>query len=813
MKKTLLLALGLLTISSISALAENIELNGKSYEINTLIDRDLGPGVKYTRLRLPGYPLNVNMLRIDVTNPYVSVEVQQGSDKLYSTESLVNGAKRHSYPGHVALAGANANFWCVSGQPPYSDLMIGVTYNGNLQNGKIITETNCKNDQYNGGLKHTGITGISTDGKVYSSNNFSWEGWITNDATGPLEIYQCNKIVRDEEICLYNSFYPSTRSFRCCNMDGSSGTNHFVVIPNCATEVYLTMEEGSKWSAGNDMTFTVAKVKTNAGDGTLGDYDLALVGRGSKGEALAKLSEGDKVSVNYSWIDPNGQRITMNNLVGGNAQVLVNGELTKYNDSENYNSQVYSRTGYGCNEDGTILYIIVIDKAVDPVYGSSAGCSTSVMCQLAMHYGCTSMTNFDAGGSAMMMVGDKIINKTTEANPRAVANGMVAFSIAPEDNTVARLEFYDYVLKSPIYASSEPRIIAYNQYGAVINDNFKDAVLSCPEEAGTCSGNTFTAGGQGVESTLTATYNGVSVTKPISIIQSQLSLRIKPILIDFHRNYPIEVTATVDGNVFTYDPASIVWNVSDNDIVNIDQNGILTGLAEGTAEITGTIGEFTDKTTVTVEESQAALVPLDGSVINPDSWTTKGASVKNIEMTPTGSEGGFNLDFNISSTRGPSVTISKTVRLYSLPDAIEMHLNPGTTQLRGIEFYLVPGFGLDPVKYTYEQTLTPSSDNKILIPVDVFADSKDLLTYPVTFDSVKFNLSGPAGDNRMVVSSLHAVYNNFSDGVGEVIADGLQDDGKEHFYNLNGVEVDNSNLAPGLYIKVSGGEAKKVIIK
>lgn len=814
MKKSLLLTAGFLAVACYAS-AESVTLNGKDYEINTLIDYDLGPGVRYTRLRVPAYPLNVNMLRIDVTNPYNSVEVQQASEKLYSTESLVTGAKRNSKAGHVALAGANANFWCVSGQPPYSDQLIGVTYNGNLKNGKIITETNCKNDKYNGGLAHTGITGISTDNKVYSSNNFSWVGSIMSDVTGELEIYQCNKIVRDEEIGLYNSFYPSTRTFRCCDVyyDDASKKNHFSIVPNCATEVYLSMDAGQEWSAGDNMVFTVKEVKTNAGAGTIGSYDLALVGRGSKAVALAKLKAGDKVTVNYSWIDPNGNRIKMNNLVGGNAQVLVNNELTKYNDSEAYNSQIYSRTGYGCDAEGKTLYIIVIDKATDPTYGSSAGCPTKVMCELAMHYGCSSMTNYDAGGSAMMMVGDKIINKTTEANPRAVANGMVAYSTAPEDNEVKRLEFYDYELKSPIYASSSPRIIAYNQYGAIISDDFTGATLSCPEEAGTCEGQTFTAGGKGMETTLTATYNGVSVTKPIKIFESEMSIRVKPLHIDYHRQYPVEVTALVDDKTYYYDPAVMDWTISDENVVNIDEKGILTGVSEGVSEISCAIGTFSDKTTVTVEEANAALMPIDGSEINPEDWKITYSSTKNGVITPSGTSSGFGLDFNITNTRAPKITLSKDVKMYSLPDAIEITVNPGTTSIKNIMISLQPANESRAVSYTYEETMPTSTDTKIVLPIDEFGDSKDLATYPVVFKSIAFTLNGPTGNTHLDVKSIHGVYNNFTDGVDGIIADGIVNDGKVHYYNLNGTEASAEQLLPGLYIKVADGKAEKITVK
>lgn len=87
--------------------AESIQIEDSSYEITYIAERDLGPGIHYTRFRLDQFPLNVHLLKVDMTNPYNRVENTQANDKLYGTERLVSAAARQSYPGHVAVAGAN----------------------------------------------------------------------------------------------------------------------------------------------------------------------------------------------------------------------------------------------------------------------------------------------------------------------------------------------------------------------------------------------------------------------------------------------------------------------------------------------------------------------------------------------------------------------------------------------------------------------------------------------------------------------------------------------------------------------------------
>lgn len=820
MKKLLLASLLLCAAcpSVLSADPVSVTINEKEYSISTLIDRDLGPGVHYTRLRLPGYPLNVNLLRIDVTNPYNSIETTQANDRLYGTESLVTAAKRQTYDGHVALAGANANFWCVGGQPPFSDQLIGVTYNGNLRNGKIITETNCYSDQWNGGPAHTGIVGVTPDKRAYSGNNWTWKGYMTSEATGTTEIISTNKIVRDEELNIFNSHYGTSRTFRCCDQVMENGKWTFKIIPECATEVYLTMDEGQKWSAGDNMTFTVKEIKQNAGAGTLGNYDLAIVGRGSKATALAALKAGDKVSINYSWINPQGQPVTFSNLVGGNAQVMVDGELTKYNETETYNSQVYSRTGYGTDAAGKTLYIIVIDKSYDITYGQSAGCPTAVMCTIAKAYGCTNMTNFDAGGSAEMLVGNAIINKTTEGSPRAVANGMIAYSTAPQDNEVARIEFDDYLLQAPVYSSYTPRILAYNKYGALINDDLKDVVLSCPQQAGTCDGQTFSAGGNVMETTLTATYKGTVVTsKPITIMQAQPQIRIKPqILIDRTREYPMEVTAEANGTTYLYDPAKINWTLSSHDVASIDAHGVLRGIAEGSVEIGATVGDFNDATEVKVEIADAPFIPLEKTAVDPSTWKVSGTSMSATSVSALDEKGGLAVDYTIRTARAPQVTIAKDIRLYSLPDAIAIDINPGKAQIKQITLTLVPANNTRGVTVSHDVTLDADKVNRITFPLSEFGDDKDLIFFPVSFKSISMSSGDKAKTECHVeIPSILAVYNNFYDGVDNVVSDNtpVNPDAPVEFYTIQGVRVNGAMLTPGLYIRRQGANVSKIIIK
>ncbi len=766
--KSLLFSLFVLPLCGQAQGVDTIVINDVNYHTDVIVDRDLGPGINYKRLRIPDYPLNVNILMMDLNNPYNRIETTQASETLFKTEKLATAYNRQMTDEKRPIAGANGNFWCVATQEPYSDLLIGATYNANLRNGKIITETNGHSDQWDGGPSRTGVIAIDTSKKLWIQSMY-YAGTVSNEKIGNLTIHQANKVVRDEEICLYNSYYGSTKTFMPIEQyKGDDGKKHWNVLSGVATEVYLNINEGQKWMAGEPMVCTVADVKTDAGNGALGSYDLCIVGRGANKDALAQLVAGDQVIINYSWSTADGVTPIIEQAIGGNAMVMLDGEMTGRNDDETYNSQIYSRTAYGSSADGKTLYIIVIDKSTDPIYGVSAGCNTRVMCQIIKHYGCANLCNVDAGGSAQMMVKGEVINKTTENTPRAVANGWFLYSIAPQDNVIARLEFDDVALMAPPYSTYEPKILGYNQYGDLIDEDVQGFTLTCDESVGTTEGSSFIAGGNACIGNLTATYNGVSVTKPITIKNADLAIRIKPLMIDAAREYSMEVTATIDQNVYVYDPARISWTVENDEIINIDENGVLRGLKEGKSMVIGTIGEFTDTTYVTVEIASAAkLYPSDWT-----GWIAKGSGVSGSVLAEDGT-----LSFTYSGGRSVYSQISKDIVYYSLPDKLWLSFTP-TVNIASISVDL----RTQSITRTNWVEILPSSGTSFIagethvveISISALGEPTDLILYPVSLHCLKFIIEKNdtyKGAQSIKLNELSAEYNNYSAGIEKIVMD------------------------------------------
>ena len=163
--------------------------------------------------------------------------------------------------------------------------------------------------------------------------------------------------------------------------------------------------------------------------------------------------------------------------------------------------------------------MMVIDKSTDPVYGKSAGLNTAKASQIARHFGCSNMMQCDGGGSAELYVTKAIVNKTTESTPRAVANCLMVFDNAPEDNTTAevRVDTPDEVISLPVGGSLTPAILLYNQYGSLLGSKSGGYTLRCSEGLGKITGTTLTASSTPVYGYITVECDGVKCTHAVSV--------------------------------------------------------------------------------------------------------------------------------------------------------------------------------------------------------------------------------------------------------------------------------------------------------
>ena len=743
----------MLCLSSISA-PRKVLLNGREYAVDTIMRRQVGPGIMHTRVRVPDYPLNAYVLEMDMTNTYNRVETTQAYNSLGRTELLANAYKRHKEQGKKPIAGCNGSFWCVTGSGEPKNWMLGSPFGGEVVNDTLYLNTNTSADTWNGGPARASSTIIDTDKRVHVGPH-QWFGYVKSSKfDAAQEIIQVNKRVDTGQLTLFNH---------------AIGRNHtFYAVADCHY-VYLKLKSGERWTTASDITFEVAEVKLNANNQVLGDYDACLVGDGNYKAQLERLASGDEVTINHYWIalqEEDKSPIKVENMLEGNAWIMLHGEITHRATDETYNTQTYSKCAYGNNKEGNKLFMLVIDMSTHPEYGRSAGCNTTVMANL-FKFLCPelwNLTNNDAGGSAQMMVDGVVVNKTTEATPRAVANGMLMFSVAPEEeaDVVASLAFDELHIASPTYFSIAPKVLAYNKYGELIADGLEGVTYTCSESVGepSADGSKIEVGGNVGQGTITAHYGGVEVTAPIEVVNSVFAIRIKPkILIDNVRTYPLEVTTELNGEQLVCDARRFVWTVGDADVAQIE-DGVLRGISEGTTTITAALDGLSDQTTVTVE-----VAPTPEIEETFADWTLSSANLSTDAVLDA--EG--NVSFGYQGARKAQIVLEKDMTFYSLPDHLIYDVET-STRLVYVEMDIRPGNS--EVENLVRPTGVTAAGKYQFDLIEHVGDLSDLKNYPIVIKSVRYllhHLQYNSGSNT-IKHKITAQYDHYTSGIDNATA-------------------------------------------
>ena len=758
--KRLLHSFLLITLFTLNGFA-SITLGGNTYETDTLYRRQVGPGMVTTIVRIPDYPLNIYITETDLNNPNNRVETTLGYSTVGRSESLLNAVKRNRTATKRPIVACNSNFWCVSAEWPPREFELGTPYCSVIRNDSICVNAETNEDNWCYGPGYTGGTAISRDKTLYFDHIIPSATITSERLNAPVIFETVNRRCILNHVTLWTPAHTRTRQFETDWIStGERGNAH-------TDNYYLTLKAGERWGINHDMTFVVTRIVRDADRQTLGNYDACITCSGTQAQVMATLAEGDEITINYGMTaQGSGERPEIENMVEGIGLVMKNGELTNNNYDLDYNTKVYSRTGYGASADGKHLIMMVIDMSLSKKYGRSAGCNTETMC-LIMQQLCpyvSDITTMDAGGSAMMIVGDECISTTTEGTPRAVACGWMVEAVGEEDNTVASIAFADFKAEAPIYSSYVPKILGYNTIGELINEDVKGFTLTCDEAIGSTEGDTFIAAGQEAHGTLTAHLGDMTATLPVTTLMAQPAIKVKPLLID-SRDYPIEVTATVNDKTYTYDPSKLVWSIDDPSIATIE-NGVLMPKRNGSTRLTCQIGEFNDQDSVTVEIS---TVPFLNQSWND--WTLKASGANNLVLSTDGT-----LSFYYNSSRAPYLSLKKDITFYSLPDTIALTFNSTIpidyVQIDARNRYFT---SLNYEKYEPEGGFEANKDYTLRINLDQMGGINQVGTYPITLKEVKFSpsKSAPKGDYSISLKALYAHYPNVAAGLtGDVNGDG-----------------------------------------
>lgn len=770
------------------------DIQGKTYQVDTLFHAKVGPSTTETSLELSGAgKLRIFYTTTDITDPSVDLRVTKGANKLAGVATLSTMCKNATNSEARYFSGVNADFF--GGTRPIGS---------NVVDSHVIYAIN------------DGWSAFWTtdQGKIGLGN--PWFKAIAKCGDKSANVTGINTDRGENALVIYN-----------ISRGTNTGTNVY------GNEVKMSLIEGSITMRGKAKC-KVESQPSSTGSMLLSDNTLVLSGNGTGSEFVAGLNVGDIIEFDFTTeFDQEGM---IDQLVGGCPVILKDNETLNTQGAIDHLVANHPRTAIGYDASATKVVMLVVDGRQT----TSAGCTSRALADIMRNVGCTDALNFDGGGSSELYSSNLgIRNSPSDGKERTVCNAIWAVAVSPQDSQVAEIRFEQHgVFVMPRFGYFKPRVYAYNKYGELIDTDFADYTLSCPEGLGSIveNGSTLFASGHGIHA-LTATYGSCTTTIPVEIGQAEPSFRLSQILIDNNRTYSVEVQALVNGQYMSIDNSALTWSSTDDNIVSVDNSGTIKGLKEGKATISGNVENIGGTIDVAVEIASSRYMPISNNF--DDSWTISKSGISDFNIS--GNSPFAQLDFKVSNARSASVSLKKETTLYSLPDSVKIVVNPGDATIKSFTITM-NGNGLRSKPITVEPVLTPNADNTILVAVSDFVDISDISVYPITFSSLKINFGGTVGVPYHVdIKTIEAVYSaipSSGSGIVETTDDeendlllshnpsspgesiSLNDDTEFRIYNATGQLVISGNgntfnapQTPGVYLVVTKHQSAKLLVR
>lgn len=610
--------------------------------LDTLSSRYVGPGVLYTDIIARDITWTIKVLRVDLKNPFISLEAVKAKESYYGYERTSAMAQRRTYDGHYVVGAINADYY-------------------NTSNGAITNIQIGKGQMYRGPIKSS-LIGFDVNNKPFidicTLNSFV----VSGDSS--LVINEVNQARGTDKLILYN-FY----------MGASTGTNTY------GTEALITPM--SEWLVNDTLKCVVEKIENGVGNMTIPTGKAVLSGHGLAASFITNnLHVGDTIKV-YMGLTTGLKKIK--ELVGGHPRLVKNGAnyldaALKGGEPGSSTTTRAPRSVAGISKDSTYLYLVTIDGRQT----SSDGATLDELANLMINLGLYDAFNLDGGGSTTMVMRNSVMNSPSDGNERSVANCLLVVSSAPKTpDVVSKVGFTYNYRKFLIYSAQKLQLSVY------ANDAYDNAAVLDPSqlsfsaspELGTVDKNgIFTAAKTPGKGYVYLKYKNFTDSSYISLIPiTKLTAAPKASAID--ATTPLKLTATMlasDNTERLPAATDLSWKSLDTNIAVVNAQGSVLGKNEGKTRIVAT---FLDNVTDTVDIT--VLIGRGRPVVDPmeslTGWTLSGS---NMDLTASKfgisnesrSEGAasFKVDFNYAynATYANLVYLNCNVPFYGLPDTV-----------------------------------------------------------------------------------------------------------------------------------------------
>ncbi len=690
----ILCALALALVCTTGSARDQWTVGDKTYEVDTLIFPHLvGPGVTAAKFDLPAMPLKVSVVEMDLTNPYIVMETCLGGDKSVASETPVNMASRNSRPGHEVVAAVNGDFFMTS---PTNE--VGLPVSGQVRNDELVLSSHNRACFVLDDQQHPYIDRLSFTGRV----------------TGGEHSFALNLVNRMryayENIAANQSFL-FTRSYGPVTYDAS----------NSGKMVLLSPAQGEfAWRANGLEHCIIEDIFDAQGSSPIPDGKAVLWLKGTYANQTEWMTIGGTLDISFTLTLNNGpQDVNIHQLIGGSNHIIMqNGQFM-----EDW-AERHPRTAIGFNADSTRLYFVVVDGR----HLTSTGVTLLEMKGIFDALGAVTAVNLDGGGSSCILANDEVLNHPSDGPVRAVGNGCLIVSVAPQDEEIGIINFEPRCFNLSISATTTFGVWGYNQYGVLKTRDLQGCTFTCDPQVGTFDEDgTFHAVSQPASGNLYATYNGITATQPVTIMEAQWQLVSDSVVIDQFHPYSININGISGYGLDKVDPSVVAWTSANENVCTVDDRGIITAVADGKTLVGSSHPMLADSLLVRVENPTARVTTIENGAIDPDSWTVTQSGGKN--QTITALDNGLQIDFTGASSRNPYIKIAKAVQMWGIPDTMRLRMKPGTIQPKVLKMMVETAYGN---RVTTECDIVGTGDEiSVDVPVSDVCDPTDLGNFPL----------------------------------------------------------------------------------
>ena len=726
-------------------------IGDNAYEVDTLIFPHLvGPGVTAAKYDLPAMPLKVSVVEMDLTNPYIVMETCLGGEKSVACETPVNMATRNTRPGHEVVAALNGDFFMTS---PTNE--VGLPVSGQVRNDELVLSSH-----------NRACLVLDTDNRPYI-DRLTFSGKVTSgDHSFSLNLV--NRMRYAYEGIAANQSFLFTRSYGPVTYDAS----------NSGKMVLLKPVEGEfAWRANGVEHCVIEDIFDAQGSTTIPDGKAILWLKGTYANQVSWMTVGDVLDISFKLTLNNGpQDVNIHQLVGGSNHIIMQNGQFKEDWAERH-----PRTAIGFNADSTRLYFVVVDGR----HMTSVGVTLKEMKGIFDALGAVNAVNLDGGGSSCILANGEVLNHPSDGPVRAVGNGCLVVSVAPQDDEIGIISFEPRCYNLSISATTSFDIWGYNQYGALKTRDLQGCTFSCDPQVGTFDENgCFHAVSTPASGNLYATYGGITATQPVTIMEAQWQLVSDSVVIDRFHPYTININGISGYGLDKVDPSVVEWVSSDESVCAVDNYGIITAVADGQTFVGSSHPLLADSLKVSVENPRSRVATIENAPIDPETWQVAQSGGK--DRTVTALDNGMQIDFTGASSRNPYIKISKSVQIWGLPDTLRLRLQPGNLQLKSVKILLETAYG---ERVTIEYPIESADENlTINVAASDVCDASDLGNFPLNLIYYYFTYNVTVGEQySLKIPGMELVYANMPADDPQTVVGDVNGDGEVNIADINSV--------------------------